>query len=167
MSTLNQLRHGLERAWDSLAEGWRQLLDHASDALTRFTPVRHAQELETADELIAGRASRWGLLAAQVQETDEAVVVRLEAPGLEPEAFDISVVDDYLVVQGEKRVQRESREGRYTLMECAYGRFERAIPLPVPVDEDAARASYRHGVLRIELPRLRAAGARRIQVDVD
>lgn len=165
MSTLKQLKHGLERAMESIADGWRQLLDHASDALTRFTPVqRNGGELETAEEQVAHHSSRWGLLTAQLQETEDAVVLRLEAPGMEPDGFDISVEDDYLVISGEKRVQREQQEGRYHLLECAYGRFERAIPLPVAVDENAARASYRHGVLQVTLPK--RTGHRPIRIDV-
>ena len=167
MSTLHQLKHGLERAMDSVAEGWRQLLDRASDALTRFTPVSRGGELETSEDQVTRHGARWGLLAAQVRESTDEILVRLEAPGMEPDQFDIGVEDDYLVVRGEKRVQHERQEGRYHLMECAYGAFERAIPLPVPVDEQAARARYRHGVLQITLPKAATHRSRRIDVRTD
>lgn len=49
-------------------------------------------------------------------------------------------------------------------MECAYGRFERALPLPVPVDEAGARARYKRGVLHVSLPKSRAAVRRRVEV---
>ena len=164
MSTLQQLRHGLGNAWDSLADGWRQLRERASQALTRFTPVRHRGELETADEQLLERASRWGLMAAEVKETDDEVVVRLEAPGLEPDDFDISVIDDILVVRGEKRLEREEKRGRYHVMERAYGSFERAIQLPAAVDDSRAKARYRRGVLKITLPKARSSQTRRIDV---
>lgn len=169
MSTLEQIRHGLSRTWDSLAEGWQQLRDRTAQALTRFSPVRHGSGLETAEEQVAAGASRWGLLAAEVQENADAVVVRLEVPGMEREQFDISVIDGrYLAVRGEKRVQREERRGRYHVMECAYGSFERAVALPAEVDDSRARASYHRGVLRIELPKLRgAATSRRIDVTTE
>lgn len=60
---------------------------------------------------------------------------------------------DYLIVRGEKRVTREEMQGRWQITECAYGSFERAIPLPAPVDSDQASASYEQGVLRVELPK--------------
>lgn len=167
MSTLDQIRHGLERAFDSLAEGWRQLHEHASDALTRFLPLPTRGSLETVGEQLARHAPRWALLAAELEETPEEVIVQLEAPGMEPDQFDISVVDDYLVVRGEKHVHREQHEGRYHLIERAYGRFERAIPLPTAVDQDRTRASYRRGVLTITLPRVHSQVRRRIQVQVD
>lgn len=169
MSTLDQLRHGLDRAWESLAEGWQQLRERTAQALTRYTPVRHGGALETAGEQLARHGSRWALLAAEVREDETEVVVRLEVPGMEPEQFDIDVVEGrYLTVRGEKQVQREEQQGRYHVMECAYGLFERAITLPAAVDEGGARASYRNGVLRIALPKLggRAAG-RRIHIATD
>ncbi len=165
MSTLEQIRHGLSRAWDSMAEGWQQLRERAAQAMTRYTPTRHTNALETAEDQVAAHSARWGLLAAEVQENEDEVVVRLEAPGMEKDQFDINVIDGrYLSVRGEKRVQREEKRGRYHVMECAYGSFERAVALPTEVDDGGAKASYRNGVLRISLPKVRGGGARRIQV---
>ena len=164
MSTFAEIGEGLERAWDSIADGWRQLRQRATHALTRFNPSSREGQLETAEELYLQRSSRWGLLAADVSETDSEVNVRLEAPGLEADNFDIHVVGNVLVVRGEKQVRHASTEGRFHVMECAYGSFERAVPLPLEVDENAAKASYRRGVLHIKLPKKAAARARRIEV---
>jgi HSP20 family protein len=164
MSTFSEIGEGLERAWDSIADGWRQLRQRATHALTRFNPSSREGQLETAEELYLQRSSRWGLLAADVSETDSEVHVRLEAPGLEADNFDIHVVGNVLVVRGEKQVRHSSTEGRFHVMECAYGSFERAVPLPLEVDENAAKASYRRGVLHIKLPKKAAARARRIEV---
>jgi len=166
MSTLDQIRHGLSRAWDSVAEGWQQLRERAAQALTRYTPMRHGAGLETTEEQVAARGARWGLLAAEVQENEDEVVVRLEAPGMEKDQFDIAVIDGrYLTVRGEKRVQREEKRGRYHVMECAYGSFERAVALPAEVNDSGAKASYRNGVLRVALPKVASGNSsRRIPV---
>ena len=58
---------------------------------------------------------------------------------MDADGFDISVVDDTLVVRGEKQVERESRQGRYHRMECAYGSFERRIPLDADAMHEAAQ----------------------------
>ncbi len=165
MRTVDALREGLHRTGQQLAEGWHQLRERATRALTRFHPPTRRGELETADEQFMQRASRWGLLAAEVEEQADAVIVRLEAAGMEPDDFDIQVIDDMLHVQGEKQVQRTQAQGRYHLMECAYGRFERYIELPVPVDEARARAQYRRGVLRVTLPKRTPDVSRRINVE--
>jgi HSP20 family protein len=49
-------------------------------------------------------------------------------------------------------------------MQCAYGRFQRAIALPVPVKAEEAKAEYRDGVLKITLPKAETAKTRRIAV---
>lgn len=167
MSTLQQLRTGLGRAWENIAEGWRQLSERAGQALTHFSPVHRGGNDNSADNALVERsASRWSLLAADVIESGNDVVVKLEVPGLEPEAIDVHVEDDVLVVRGEKRVQREAQEGRYHVLECAYGVFERAVPLPTAVDETRASARYRHGVLRVTLPKRATQRSGRIDVSV-
>lgn len=164
MSTLQQMRAGLGRTWEHVAEGWRALMEKGNQALTRFIPSRRRDNLETRDDQVLAGAARWGLLTAEVREEKDRIVVRLEAPGMEPDDFDITVEEGYLVIRGEKRVERESTEGAYHVMECAYGRFERAIPLPEEVEESGARAKYRRGVLRVELPKARTSRYRQIEV---
>lgn len=165
MSTVTQLREGLSRAWDSLTIGWRELRELAGDALTRFNPKTPRGEVESAEERIVGRASRWGLLAAEVTETDNTVDVLLEVPGLDPDDFEIEVKGDMLVVRGNKRVSREETRGHYHVMERAYGQFERAIRLPATVDDDGAKARYRRGVLTVSLPKNAKSSGRRITVE--
>ena len=164
MSVFTEFGEGLGRALYSISDGWRQLRQRATQALTRFKPVQRQGELETAEELALQRSLRWGLLTADVSEDDTTVSVRLEVPGLEADDFDIQVVGNVLVVRGEKQIRRANTQGRFHSMECAYGSFERAVPLPVEVDENAAKASYRRGVLDITLPKRAAATARRIEV---
>ena len=162
MSTLQQLQEGLDRAWTTLQTGWRALAQRASQALTRFLPGERDVDDET--RALWAASPGWGLLAAEIREDDDEVCARIEIPGLEPEAIEIQFVDGVLVVSGEKRIAREERRGRYHVTERAYGRFERALPLPVDVDESRARADYTHGVLCVRLPRHRRAAPRRIPV---
>lgn len=167
MSTLQQLREGLNEAWDTLMDGWQRLYRHAAGAITRFTPGRKRGHEATAQEgrEVAARSTGWGVLPAEVFDDDDRVVIRLEAPGLEKGNFDVEVVDDYLVIRGEKQIQREHTEGRYHVAECAYGRFERAVPLPDEVDSGKAHATYRSGVLRVEMPK--SASRRRKSINVE
>jgi HSP20 family protein len=153
MSTLDQVRHGFQHAWDSLAEGWHALRQRAAHALTRFTPIHAADETQTLPAQLIQNASHWGVLAAELKETEDRVVVKLEAPGMDPEDFEIDVVDDILVVRGHKDIENEAAEGRYYLLERAYGAFERAFRLPAEVDQNRASAQYNRGVLTISLPK--------------
>jgi HSP20 family protein len=165
MKGMSDFKHGLEEAWHSVTEGWHQLRDRAAGALTHYTPgTPPSPATEAAPETGQFPAANWALLAGDVFEDDDKVVVRLEVPGMDKQDFDLEVRSDALIVRGEKRVERETQEGRYRLRQCAYGSFHRAIPLPVGVQTDRASASYRNGVLRIEMPKTEQARARRIPV---
>lgn len=167
MSTLQQFREGMSQAWQAMLDGWRELYQRAANALTHFSPHRPKGELLPRDEEeFAIRSSRWGVLAAEVFDDADQVVVRLEAPGMEPEEFSLQVIDDILVVRGQKQLQRERTHGHYHVSECAYGSFERAIQLPDKVDSEQATARYRRGVLRVELPKSKLRRRQSIKVKV-
>lgn len=107
----------------------------------------------------------WDFMASDVFDDDDQVVVRIEAPGMRREDFNIELHDDTLTVWGEKRADRESSRGRYSVVQCAYGSFRRDVTLPVAVKAEKTKATYRDGVLRIELPKADEARARRITVN--
>lgn len=169
MSTIHQLREGLNDAWGSLVDGWQRLYRRAASAITRFSPGEKGagRNHPASGQDIAVRSAGWGVLAAEVFDDDDMVVVRLEAPGMEKSDFDLQVLDNYLVVRGEKQVEREHTQGHYHVTECAYGSFERAIPLPEEVEGGKANATYSHGVLRVELPKAESRRRRKIRVNVE
>ncbi|WP_456379527.1 Hsp20/alpha crystallin family protein [Thiolapillus sp.] len=163
MSTLQQIRSGMSQAWDSLVDGWQHLYRRAANAITRFS---RGKEDDAQSRELAARSTGWGVLASEVYDDEDKVVVRLEAPGMEGVDFNIEVVENYLVIRGQKNIERERTDGRYHILECAYGSFERALPLPEDVIADKAKASYKRGVLRVELPKSAAARRRKIDVEV-
>lgn len=158
-----QLKQGADQAWESLSEGWRELSARASGALTRFRPAPavDTSPARTEDLLPFGG---WAFMAADVFDDDEKVIVRIEAPGMRREDFNVELHDDVLTVWGDKQFDREANRGRYSVVQCAYGSFRREVALPVSVKPDKTKASYRDGVLRIELPKADAARSRRIAV---
>ncbi len=162
MTIFEPLRRGAEELWDSIGEGWERLRDRSASALTRFRRTEAPEDDALLPAFLGGDS--WGLLASELAETDDEVVVRIEAPGLEEKDFSIAVVSDELVVRGQKRFERESRDARYHLLESAYGAFERRFALPCAVEADRAKARYRHGVLSVRLPRAESGRRRRILV---
>lgn len=162
-----QLKQGADQAWESLSEGWRELSARASGALTRFWPTPadpSATRSPAAPEAPLPRLNGWAFMAADVFDDADNVVVRIEAPGMRREDFNVELNGDVLTVWGEKRIDRAATEGRWRVVQCAYGSFRRDVALPVSVKADKTKASYRDGVLRIELPKSDEARARRIAV---
>lgn len=166
---LESLKENVSTFWDSLSEGWRQLAQSASNALTRFrsgdtTNLPAPQEVD--DEFYFPTRS-WAMLGGEVFEDDNRIVVRIEVPGLNKQDIDVKVMDDQLVISGEKRFERENSTGRWRMMERAYGSFSRVVPLHAEVNADAAQASYRDGILRIELPKRTPGKPKGTRVTVD
>lgn len=160
-------KQGLGQAWESLAEGWRELRGRTVGALTRFLPQRrHDDGSDDAPDDEPPRFAGWALLAADVFDDGERIVVRLEAPGMRRDDFDVELRDQLLLVHGDKRFEHETRDGHWHLVQCAYGSFRRVVPLPAPVLGERARATYRAGVLRIELPKREPSRPKRIAVKV-
>lgn len=164
------LESGLEAVRETVADGWARLRRSAAGALTRFRPHAGSQLPEAAEIDDAGFASgsSWAMLGGDVFEDTQRVVVRLEAPGLDKADFDVQVQGDTLIVRGEKRFEREHTEGdgRWRVLQCAYGSFERTMPLPAAVRGEEAQASYRNGVLRVELPKASPQAPRSVKVTV-
>jgi HSP20 family protein len=155
----------INRAWESVAEGWHELLNRSGNALTHFSR-RSAAEGEDGSAAggLPASSPRWGLLAGEVEETDKELVVRVEVPGLEKEDCRISIEDNVLYLSGEKRFERESGDSTYHVTERAYGMFQRSIPLPCRVDPDQADARYRNGVLTVRLRKMSSGRPRCIPV---
>lgn len=152
---LSDVRQGMGSMWESVAEGWDRLRQSAAGALTRFKPGERSNVPAQADIDQAAwlPGTSWAMLGGDVFEDDTRVVVRLEAPGMNKSDFDLQVFEDELVVRGEKRFEGERSDGRWRVLQCAYGSFQRSVPLPVPVEVEQAKATYRDGVLRVELPK--------------
>jgi len=159
MFNMNNISNSLNRTWESVSQGWNQLINRASSALTHFSSKNDEKDLAVL------KSPRWGLMSAEVFDDDDTVVVRLEVPGLNAEDFDVSVVENVLMISGEKRFQREKTEGHYHVLERAYGHFSRSIPLGYEVDADSAEASYKNGVLRLELKKKPEQRRRQILVN--
>lgn len=94
-----------------------------------------------------------------VSETDDAVVITADLPGLEEKDVDITLANGVLTLKGEKKGEREEKEPNYYLMERSYGSFSRSFRLPETVDQDKCQATFDKGVLKITLPKAESAKA--------
>jgi len=155
---LNNVSETFGRTWNSVSNGWNHLVQRTSNALTRF----HGKE---EDEDNNAGVTQWGLLSADMYDDDDKVIINIEAPGMVESDFDISVIDNVLYVKGEKHFTREISEGGYTIKERAYGHFERVLPLAYEVDPEHAKASYKQGVLRIEVNKSEQHKRRKIEIN--
>jgi len=101
---------------------------------------------------------------ADIKETDEALIVTMDLPGIDRNDADITIFDDTLRVVAERNVEKESSESCYYKQERTYSRFERAIDLPITIKADEAKAKLENGILEITLPKEIVTTRKRISI---
>lgn len=107
-------------------------------------------------------------------ETQDQYVVKLVAPGLKPDNFEITAQQNTLVIHG--RTQDEDNQGdnqgnqngaRYHVRELRYGEFSRVIRFPTQVDTEKIQATLANGILTVHVPKAEAAKPKRINVQAN
>jgi HSP20 family protein len=93
------------------------------------------------------------------------LVFRIELPGVEQKDLDVSITDRDLIIQGERKQEKSSKEESYMYQEIAYGSFERRFVLPEGVKTDELKAKFQDGILEITVPAPLVAKARKIEVE--
>jgi HSP20 family protein len=114
-------------------------------------------------ESLAGECSP----AIDVYETDEAIEVVVDLPGIEANAVRVIAKGDALLVAGEKTARRARGESTFHLVERGFGRFARTVRLGRPCDTVKTRATLQHGELRITIPKVSERRGRTIQIQVE
>ena len=142
------------KTWQWLVDGWHALRDKAISAVTYFTPQREQEQA----------SQRWGVIATDITESNDAIHVELEVPGLDKADLNVEVHGDRLVVSGEKRTSDTRHEGSLVITERAYGSFQRVLPLPCEVRSEGTTATYKSGVLSVTMPKDRSASPRAIPI---
>jgi HSP20 family protein len=99
--------------------------------------------------------------AVEVAEKDNELVVCAELPGLKPEDVKVDVTDNALVIEGERKQEREDKSGGKWHSERSYGRFYRTIPLPEGAETEKAKADFKNGELQVTVPVHRPESKRR------
>lgn len=101
-----------------------------------------------------------------VHEEGEKIVVKVEAPGVDEKDLRVTFEDGMLTISGERQFERRE-ERNYHRIERAYGSFTRSFSLPRSIDASRIAASYRNGVLEIEIPKREESRPKQIEINVN
>lgn len=99
------------------------------------------------------RIAEWIAPAAQASGREDAYRISVELPGVAEDDIHVSVADNVITLQGEKREEREESDDTYYFCERAYGAFSRSFRLPPDADADRVEATLKDGVLTVTVPR--------------
>ena len=102
--------------------------------------------------------------SVDVSETAKEIIVNAEIPGVEAKDIDVNLDGNILTIKGERKREQEEKEENFHRIERSYGSFYRSLQLPSEVDGEKIKASYRKGVLRITLPKIKKEAGKKIEI---
>lgn len=117
---------------------------------------------ETEEDLFP---SKWAPIA-DVVETKDAIIMKVELPGLNEKDVNVEIENNVLTLRGERQLEKETEEKGYRRIERSYGTFNRAFTLPPNVDTTKIAAFFNNGLLEVTIPKKEAAKPRAIAVEV-
>lgn len=144
-------------------------------ALIRWEPFREIDSLqkeinrlfETFGTPTLAPTRNGGLFpAVELQETEEAIDLKVELPGMTPEDIDIQVSTEAVTISGERKSESTTEENGVTRSEFHYGKFQRVIPLPAPIQNAKVGAEYKDGILVLHLPKQEEARNKVVKVNL-
>jgi HSP20 family protein len=109
------------------------------------------------------RGGDW-MPAIDVSETGKEIIVHAEVPGMNAKGIDISINGRVLTIKGERKQEHEEKDKNYHRIERKYGSFSRSFELPADVDANNVNATYKNGVLELNLPKTKEQSVKKIEV---
>jgi HSP20 family protein len=107
-----------------------------------------------------------GELTVDIYDKGDTIVIQSTVAGVKPEDLDVSITNDSVTIRGRRERHEEITEDRYYYKELFWGVFSRSVILPEEIDEDAAEASLKHGLLTLRLPKKRRGVVQKLKVKV-
>ncbi|MGQ9617792.1 MAG: Hsp20/alpha crystallin family protein [Candidatus Aminicenantia bacterium] len=105
--------------------------------------------------------------AVDIYETESSLVVTAEIPGVSEKDIDVRIENNQLIIKGERKFEKETKEENYHRIERVYGSFYRSFSLPNTVDHDKVKAEYKNGVLKVTLGKKEEVKPKQIKIEVD
>jgi HSP20 family protein len=145
-----------------------------ANLVRRDTPREALSLREAMDQLFQDSFIRPGwfgpgespanLLPVDMYETADSLVVKATVPGVKPEDVEVTVTGDLLTIKCESKSEEKVEKRNYLRQERRYGSACRQVTLPAGVDTNQAKASFEHGVLTLELPKVEAVKTKTVKV---
>ena len=101
-----------------------------------------------------------------IYETEEAIVLKAELPGVDPKDVEVRVEDNTLYLKGERKFEKEVKEQNYHRVERSYGSFARSFSLPNSISTDKVKAEFKDGLLTLTMPKREESKPKTNKIDV-
>jgi HSP20 family protein len=139
-SPVSNLRREMDRIFNELIPfSWR--FDESETSMGRWSPT------------------------TDMMETDDEYLIEVDLPGMNKDDIEISAHDNVLSIEGERKRASEKEHPGYLRSERYFGSFKRSIMLPASVKDDAIKATFKHGVLRINVPKAEKSKRKSVPIE--
>lgn len=142
--------------------GLHREIDHLFNKFAQAAGLSGGSALPQAAGLSGGSATL--IPSVDICETDKAIEVTAEMPGLERKDVQVSIEDDTLTIRGEKKVEEDQEDENVQQRERSYGEFLRVLQLPPGIDPSSVEATMSNGVLKITVPKPAHLQPKKIEV---
>lgn len=105
--------------------------------------------------------------SVDMYETDNAVVVKANLPGIDQKNVEVMVEPDAVVIKGQVEQDREVEKRNYYRRERSYGSFLRRLPLNMEVKAEEAKATFKNGVLEVTIPKAQPGKSKSVKVKIE
>ena len=105
--------------------------------------------------------------AAEINETADAIHLKLEVPGIEAKDLDVQVTENAVAISGERKSETKTEDKGVTRSEFHYGKFQRVIPLSARIQNTNVTAEYKDGILNLTLPKTTEEKNKVVKVNLD
>jgi HSP20 family protein len=139
MGNFQSLQHEMNRMFNELFHGGNR--KEASSSISPWTP------------------------SVDIYETDDALVIKAELPGVSKDDVSIDVHENTLTLRGQRKHEAEVKDAQYHRVERTYGSFQRSFTLPSMIDYEKVQATFKDGVLELHLPKSETAKPKRIAIN--
>lgn len=116
-------------------------------------------------EVPGERTTLWMPSVESYTTKDGQLVFKTELPGVDPKDLDVSISERELVIKGERKSEKGTKEENYAFREISYGSFERRFVLPEGVKTDELKAKFANGILDITMPAPAVVKSRKIEIE--
>jgi len=102
-----------------------------------------------------------------IYETTDGIVLKIELPGISKEDVSVEIKDNVLTLKGERLLDPKIKDEHYYRKERSFGKFYRSLSLQDPIKAGLIKASFKDGVLTVEVPRSEKEKPKKISVDIE
>ena len=140
----------------------------------RFEPMRDLDNISNRFQRIFDEFPGYGFNPNEtfspkidISENEKSIQINAEIPGVPKENLKITLQDNILTIEGEKKKVSEEKDKNYYREERSYGKFKRSFTLPVEVDSDNVDAKFKNGILEIKLDKIQPKEEKERSIEIN